>query len=143
VYEKLGQFRAETYAGHVEYGKWLIASLLAVHGGAIFAISGLKDAVKPEQLAGLVNAAAFNLGGVFLTLLAGFGAWLNFQFANTIYERWQTPKLLYRGDALPRDNERGAWKVGATLWVSAAVGIAASLCFVASAILVVCALKSA
>lgn len=28
-------------AGHLEYGKWLIASLLAVHGGAIYAISGL------------------------------------------------------------------------------------------------------
>jgi hypothetical protein len=140
-YEQAGRLRAEAHSGHVEYGKWLIASLLAVHGGAIFAISGLKDSIKPEQISGLIDAAAWNLGGIFLTLLAGFGAWLNFQFAHSLYERWENPAVLYRNDKYPTSPIPGAKWVNATLYGAAAVGIASSLCFVASAVCVVWTLK--
>lgn len=140
-YDRVESQRAEAYSGHVGYGKWLIASLLAVHGGAIFAISGLKDSVRPDQLPGLIDGAAWNLAGIFLTLLAGFGAWLNFQFAHSIYEAWANPAVLYRRDAFPTA-AKGGWKINATLYASAAVGISASLCFCISAWCVVSALKT-
>jgi hypothetical protein len=118
----------------------LIASLLAVHGGAIFAISGLKGSVKPEQLPGLIDGAAFNLAGIFLTLLAGFCAWLNFQFAQILYMEWQKPEMLYRSDGFPKD-KKGTRKIGASMYAAAAFGIAASLCFVASSYLVISSLR--
>ncbi|MGV1859986.1 hypothetical protein [Rhizobium rhizogenes] len=142
TYDRIAQLREETFKGHVEYGKWLIASLLAVHGGAVFAISGLKGSVKPEQLPGLIDGAALNLTGIFLTLLAGFFAWLNFQFAQATYTRWQKPEMLYRSDGFPTDL-KGAWKVSAAMYVAAVFGIIASLCFVLSSYFVISALKGA
>ncbi len=109
-YDRVERLRAEAYSGHVGYGKWLIASLLAVHGGAVFAISGLRDSVRPDQLPGLIDGAAWNLTGIFLTLLSGFGAWLNFQFAHSTYEDWVDPAVLYRRDAYPND-VKGGWRI--------------------------------
>lgn len=142
AYDRIERMRVEAYSGHVGYGKWLIASLLAVHGGAIFAISGLKNSVQPHQLNGLINGAAWNLAGVFLTLLAGFLAWLNFQLAYSIYEEWADPEMLYRRDKYPQELSR-AWKINATLYGAAIAGISASVCFCVSAWCVVSALKLA
>ncbi len=69
VYEDIKTLRAAAYQGHVDYGKWLIASLLAVHGGAIYAINAVRSAVRPDQLLGLIDAAAWNLEHVRFNLV--------------------------------------------------------------------------
>jgi len=140
VYDHLKISRAAAYQGHIDYGKWLIASLLAVHGGAIYAINSIRSAVRPDQIAGLINGAAWNLAGVMFILLSGFCAWLNFQFSERIYDKWTNPAMLYRTDMWPRDNEKFD-PVGATLFSAAAFGLMSGFSFLASAIGVIQTLK--
>lgn len=140
VYENLNALRAAAYQGHVDYGKWLIASLLAVHGGAIYAINAVRSAVRPDQLLGLIDAAAWNLAGVVFILVAGFAAWLNFQCAQHIYDRWSNPAMLYRTDMWPKDVDRFD-PVNATLYLAAAFGLLSAASFVNSAVGVIQTLK--
>lgn len=142
VYESNKALRTASYQGHVDYGKWLIASLLAVHGGAIYAINSVRMSVRPDQLGGLIDAAAWNLAGVFCILFAGFAAWLNFQFAQHVYDRWTDPAMLYRTDKWPDDNGRFD-PINATLFLAAAFGMLSALSFINSALIVVKTLRMA
>lgn len=124
-------------AGHLDYGKWLIASLLAVHGGAIYAISGLTKEVAKGHMPDLVLAASWNISGILFILLAGFAAWLNFQFAESTYFRWANPAMLYRDDHFPKDEQRRTDPIRATVFLAGAFGLFSGYCFLASAITVV------
>ncbi|WP_430251270.1 hypothetical protein [Neorhizobium sp. DAR64860/K0K1] len=141
IYDHYKAYQAASWSGHVEYGKWLIASLLAVHGGAIYAISTLKDSVRPAQINGLIDAAAWNLGGVFMTLVAGFAAWLNFQAAEATYNRWSDPAMLYRSDSFPSDDDRKTDPITATLFFAAAAGLMSAFAFLTSATTVIQTLR--
>ena len=138
-YEYYKRLQEASQRNHVDYGRWLIASLLAVHGGAVYAISGIRSSVGPAQLESLISGAAWNLAGVVFTIFAGFFAWLNFQFAEHIYGEWANPEMVYRNDRWPKDRKRDP--VGATLYLSAAAGFFSMYCFVASAVTVIQALK--
>jgi hypothetical protein len=52
----------------------MLASLIAVHGGAIYGISGLRNVAPASQSDFLIWGAAFNLAGLFLTLVSGLFA---------------------------------------------------------------------
>ncbi|GEC30510.1 hypothetical protein N181_09845 [Sinorhizobium fredii USDA 205] len=141
TYDHFRRYQEHSHRGHIEYGKWLMASLLAVHGGAIYAISSLKASVRQDQIAGLVDAAAWNLAGICFTLLAGFAAWVNFQCAENIYNAWAKPEMLFRSDAsfikAPKRDP-----ITATLILAAAFGFLAGFSFLASAVGIVQTLKS-
>ncbi|MDQ0997020.1 hypothetical protein QFZ34_002202 [Phyllobacterium ifriqiyense] len=95
---------------HIDYAKWILASLLAVHGGAIYAISGLREKVLvPKELHLLTCAAGFSVSGVFFTLLAGGLIWLNFQASEHLYASLANPATLYRSDLykLPSQTRAG------------------------------------
>ncbi|TBD15703.1 hypothetical protein ELH24_09250 [Rhizobium ruizarguesonis] len=140
IYDHYRTYQLSSRAGHVDYGKWLIASLLAVHGGAIYAISTLKNSVARDQIDGLINGASWNLAGIFMILLAGFFAWVNFQAAEAIYDRWANPAMLYRDDQFPKDESRTD-PVGASLFLAAAFGLMSGFAFLASAVTVIHTLK--
>lgn len=64
-----------------DYGKWLLASLLAVHLGALLVISQAGEASK-----GLFEAAgAYLIYGVAAALVSGGFAWINFSAASIVY----------------------------------------------------------
>jgi len=128
----------QAHRGHMEYAKWLFASLLAIHGGAIYAINGLRSSVPPEKSEFLVDGAALCLTGVLLTLLAGFFAWLNLMIAENLYRNLATPALLYRTDAM--QDIPGNW-VDRSMYASAAFGILSALAFATAAIVVIVGLK--
>lgn len=141
TYDHFRRYQEHSHRGHIEYGKWLMASLLAVHGGAIYAISGLKASVRADQLAGLLDAAAWNLAGVFCTLIAGFAAWLNFQCAEHIYGTWANPKMLYRSDLISPSQPKTD-PINATLLLAAGFGLLAGFSFLASSVGLVQTLKN-
>lgn len=141
IYDQYIIYRAASRAGHVEYGKWLIASLLAVHGGAIYAISTLRSSVKPAQIEGLISGASWNLAGIVLVLLAAFCAWLNFQFSEWLYGEWADPAMLYRSDHFPKPDEKYD-PINATLFLAALFGILSLFAFISSAVDVMQALRS-
>ena len=99
-YEEAKAMRDFAFKSNVEYGKWLLASGLAVHGGAIYAINALKSSVRQNQLSGLLDSAAWNMMGLAFVLIAGFSAWLNFQCAANIYDQRANPLRVYKTDAL-------------------------------------------
>lgn len=121
------------HRGHMEYAKWMLASLIAVHGGAIYAISGLRNVAPPSQSDFLIWGAAFNLGGVFLTLVSGLFAWLNLQMAEILYGQCANPAMLYRGNVETKTNP---W-IDRTMYLSAVTGCLSGLAFAISAAIVV------
>jgi hypothetical protein len=144
-YEKYKSYRDAAYQGHVGYAKWLLASLLAVHGGAIYAISGLRGSVRPDQIDGLVTGAGWNLLGVVLTLVTGFCAWLNFQGGWSLYDDWADPEMIYRTDKHPAE-KNGPKKtdfLAATLYAGAGLGLSSAFCFGASAVTIISTLRIA
>jgi hypothetical protein len=141
-YEVLKELRVASQRGHIEYGKWLIASMLAIHGGAIYTISGLRISLPVgSDLSGLVNAGVWHVMGISFIMLAGFLAWVNFQCAEHIYFKRANPAMLYRTDH--EQYERKTDPIGATLYGSAAFGLGSAFCFVAGAAEVFRCLRSA
>ncbi|QXC50939.1 hypothetical protein KHC17_10405 [Agrobacterium salinitolerans] len=119
--------------GHTGYAKWLFASLLAVHGGAIYALNALRTSVPAAKSDFLIYAAAQNLSAIFLTLVAGLFAWVNLQLAELYYKDMANPKMLYRHDAYPKPSD---W-IDRTLYASAICGTIAGLLFATSSVTVI------
>lgn len=140
-YEFYKSAREIAFKANIEYGKWLLASGLVVHGGAIYAINTIKDASKPQLMEGLMIGAQWNVAGIVFVLFAGLAAWLNFQFAASIYDDWANPLMVYQTDQFPENNNKRD-PVGATRLLSIFAGLLALWSFVASAANVFQALKS-
>lgn len=64
-----------------EYGKWLLASLVAAHLGSLLAISQAKEAAAPLFKA----SGSYLIYGVAMALLSGGMAWINFSVASVFY----------------------------------------------------------
>jgi hypothetical protein len=140
IYESNKRLRMAAQAGHVDYGKWLIASMLAIHSGSIYAISNLRDHIGAKGAGDLVSAATLNVAGIAFIMVAGFLAWLNFQFAEKVYAKWSNPAILYRTG---RANEELRFDpITPTLYGAAAGGILSWLFFIGSAVDVVQALRA-
>ena len=141
IFNHLKAYQHASRSGHMDYGKWVIASMLAVHGGAIYAISSLRTSVRHDQVEGLITAAAWNLGGVLMILIAGFFAWLNLQCLERQYDKWADPAMLYRSDKFPTA-EHKTDPVSATLLLAASFGILSGYAFAVSAVTVIAALRA-
>lgn len=77
------EMRRNAFQAQIDYGKWLIASLLLVHGGSIFAIAQLgKDGVQLFLASG-----PWFVAGIMFALLAGMFTWFNFNFAINAYNQ--------------------------------------------------------
>jgi len=141
VYDQYRRYHERAIQSHIEYAKWILASLLAVHGGMIYGLSGLKPSVPAEKLIGLVEAAGWSLIGIGCTLLVGFFVWLNFQCAERVYGNWADPSMLYNKRYWPKSDERFD-AVGATLLLAVSFGMLSALCFAFSATRVIATLSS-
>lgn len=141
-YEFYKSAREMAYKANIDYGKWLLASGVAIHGGAIYAINSLKDPTRPQLLASLLSAAKWNCAGIVFIMLAGLFTWLNFQYAASLYHKWANPLMVYRTDQFPDDNaERWNW-VGATRYFAIMFGTLSLWSLIASAVGVFSALQA-
>lgn len=141
-YEFFKAAREVAFKANIEYGKWLLASGLVVHGGAIYAINAIKDGSRPALMHGLLLGAQWNVAGIVFVLIAGLSAWLNFQYAAHIYNDWANPLMVYKTDQFPEERNKTD-PVGATRLLSIFAGLLALWAFIASAANVFSALKSA
>ena len=132
-YEFYKAARLASFNANVDYGKWLLASGLAVHGGAIYAINSLKDPSDPKLIAGLLEAASWNVAGIIFVMSAGLMGWVNFQYAAHIYDQWANPLMVYRTDQFPTRENGKTDPVGATRLLAIAFGLLALWAIVASA----------
>ena len=116
-----------------DYGRWLISSLLFLHGAAIGGLlfkSGFNGA--PPYL----NSLWWFVAGIVLAMGAGFAAWLNFSKAAEIYHRWADHRMLTNRAFWPTDNS-GSKVVSWTKRIAILCGIVSVGCLVGGAASVV------
>lgn len=138
-FDHFKDMRKENLRGNVEYGRWLVATMVAVHGGALYALNvirGTSPTLSPDKLAFLIEAASWHITGIVLIMIAGFMGWLNFGFAAALYDRWANPEMLNRLDRWPR-NEDKTDPIAATYWLALCAGIGSGFSLVVGAIAVV------
>jgi len=71
----------EAFSNQAQYGRWILASLLAVHAGGLLAIS--QSGVAAAKL--FAACGAFLLWGLVSALCCGGLAWINFTAAMHFY----------------------------------------------------------
>jgi len=82
LFKRQGQ---SAYDIQAEYGRWLIASMLAANLGGIVAI--LQSDKYAELL--MANIGHYLVIGVFLSILTGCLTWINYTYISTYYIKLQ------------------------------------------------------
>jgi hypothetical protein len=105
-----------------DYGKWLVATLAAVHSAAIYAIATHTPPFpRPLLLPFMV--------GIALTLVSGLCTWANFTIAIRLLEGWTDPASLM-DDARYPTKPKGliAWSIPVTMVGALISGISSGGC---------------
>lgn len=105
-----------------EYGKWLIASLLFLHGAAI---GGLFFRATANSFTATGSLWWF-VAGIILALGAGFSAFWNFFIAAQAYHEMADPRMLDDPSHWPKGGK--AWPIYLTLWLAIVLGVLSALC---------------
>lgn len=113
---------------HVEYAKWLLASLLIVHGGTIYGVVNLSNKLTVELIPSLTVGLGFSLAGIVFTLLTGGIVWINFQLSNKYWEELYTPHLLYLNNAVAEKNVQPSKWIDRTFYGAIASATLAWIC---------------
>jgi hypothetical protein len=95
IYDSNRYMERASMQAYLDYAKWILVSLITVHGGAIYAISTIREKVTDGVATQfLMLAAAANVAGITATLLTGGIAWLNFQASEHLYASRANPAIL-------------------------------------------------
>ncbi|SDP89225.1 hypothetical protein [Phyllobacterium sp. OV277] len=134
IYESNRYMERASLQAHLDYAKWILASLLAVHGGSIYALSTLRDKFieRPDALEFLASAAAMNVAGIVCTILTAGFAWLNFQALEISYSQKANPAVVYRTDRFDPPISKTN-PVMATYYLAIFFAVLSLYCFIASA----------
>jgi len=111
------------------YGKWLLASLLAAHTGAIIAITQAGDLSAPLFRA----SGSYLVWGIVVTLVAGGFTWINYSAAIHFYMRNLND---VRQGKEPRNG-------GASWWIGQAIFFTVPFVAIGSLVLLALAANSA
>ncbi len=135
IYKSNRYMERASLQAHLEYAKWILASLLAIHGGSIYALSTLRNQFgeKPEALGLLAAAATQNVSGLVFTILTAAFAWLNFQALAKHYSQNANPAVIYRND-LFKPTPAKTDPIMATYFLSIACVILSLAFFIGSAV---------
>ncbi len=134
VYKDYKEMQRVTFDVASHLGKWLLASLLLIHGGALFGLftflSELAD--KPEVLARYELTVRWFVAGLMLTLFAGLCTWLNWSMHSENYDAWANKEMLWDPDRWVGQSVH-TWGVTASYWSALILGVLSSLCIVGGA----------
>lgn len=119
-----------------QYGRWLISSLLIIHGAAIGFIA------HSDSLSGLLIPWPFGwlVIGLVLALACGFVTWINWSLHMALYEDvW--PQMITDSSSWPdfEKSPQTRW-IAITFWLSPALGIISVLAMIVTAIAAACKL---
>jgi hypothetical protein len=109
------------------YGKWLLASLLAVHAGSLLAISQAGDARTALYQA----CGPLLIYGLAVTLVAGGLAWINFSAVANVYA-FSMRDLREGREPTPTRVKKVL--VSVTFWVTPIVATTSLILFITAAI---------
>jgi hypothetical protein len=133
VYTQIRQMQQFAMQMQGEYGKWLISSLLFLHGAAI---GGLLFKVTSEHPPAYLSALWWFVAGILLALASGFATWCNFSFVADQFERWADHRMLIDRTYWPA--EQAGNSIDVTRWVAILCGILSASCILGGSFTVVC-----
>ncbi|ATU91998.1 hypothetical protein [Phyllobacterium zundukense] len=122
-YQQYQEAKKVTFQLQGDYGKWLIATLILIHGGALAFIA------SNERLSMLLLPSTFwcSIGGVLTALLCGFVTWINWSLHYAFYERVD-PAMLHSGNGWPDyDHPSNKW-ITITFWAGIGFGLISAFC---------------
>jgi hypothetical protein len=119
----LKDLTSKAYLCQVDYGRWVLASLITVHGGAIFAIIQNDDKLPKDLMAACVPPLVL---GLLMAILTGALAWINYTIAARGYARM----LLSFLNGQPK-NPSGwvQWAANLTMGLAILTTVASMVCF--------------
>jgi len=134
VFKDLKEMQRATFDVAAQWGRWLLASLLLVHGGALFGLFTFLSSLagKPEALAQYQWTVWWFVAGIILTLASGLAAWINWNMHSDNYDGWANKPMLWDPTQWvgPTRHDRG---LDITNWAAMTFGVAAALCIIGGA----------
>lgn len=134
VYKDYKDMQRATFDVASQIGRWLLASLLLIHGGALFGLFTFLSelAAKPEALARYQWTVWWFVAGIILTLLSGLMAWANWSMHSDNYDAWANKPMLWDPDKWTGDT-RHTWGLDVTNWGALIFGVLAASCIIGGA----------
>lgn len=122
--------KAMTLGYQLDLGKWMLASLLVVNGGALVAIA------NADEVAGKLFEAggAWFVAGMVAALISGFFGWANAAIAAEMYDAAATPWALVNRASWPVLSPRMGHAITATTVLSVIIGFVSVACFTVGAL---------
>jgi len=102
-----------------DYGKWLSATIAAIHSAALYAIAtNAKFAVSPAPFA----------VGLALILFSVLFIWINWSLAIRLFENWTDPFMLVDDARWPTVTPFFKWSIPITMYSALFFGVASAAC---------------
>jgi hypothetical protein len=130
MFDKAVAGKAMTLGYQLDLGKWMLASLLVVNGGALVAIANADDAAAKLFMAG----GAWFVAGMVAALISGFFGWANAAIAAEMYDDASTPWALVSRANWPTLSSRMGKAITATTALSVLTGFGSVACFTVGAL---------
>jgi hypothetical protein len=134
VFNDHKEMHRATFEVQAQWGRWLLASLLLIHGGALFGLFSFLSALanKPAALVQYQYTIWWFVSGILFTLCAGFVTWLNWSMHCANYESWAHKPMLWDPEEWVGDTIYSTG-LDVTNWLAMIFGIVSALCIVGGA----------
>ncbi|MCZ8548704.1 hypothetical protein OOJ09_31505 [Mesorhizobium qingshengii] len=128
-YQQLQENRRAAGNLQAEYGRWLIASLLLVHGASILLL-----AQSPARVADILPVVYWwHIAGLILAFVCGFLAWMNCGYFIALYDD-VSPEMIYNDESWPKFDQAVLTKINLTFRGSVIAGMMSVGCLLGAAI---------
>lgn len=132
VYQDLKESERATFGVAAEYGRWLIASLILINGGALWGLfTYIGDTeTKLDALGGFIAPIWSFIIGIAMGMITGFGAWLNWSMHSNNYRAMAPYDMLWNPNkwVAPPTHKTGIFL---TYWITILCGFASLFAAVA------------
>lgn len=134
VYRDHKEMQRATFDAAAQWGRWLLASLLLIHGGALFGLFTFLSSLagKPEALAQYQWTVWWFVAGIILTLASGLAVWLNWSMHSDNHDGWANKAMLWDPDQWVGETRHDR-RIDIAYWLAIILGIASALCIVGGA----------
>lgn len=131
TYERLMDHRKSALELQGHYGKWLVSSLLLIHGATIGFISQ-SDRLSEKLMPGVFTVA---VAGLIFALVCGFITWLNWGLNFRVFDS-VNPAMVLDDDYWPDLSKHPTNKwINASFWGSLGFGFLSVFCIILGAYL--------
>lgn len=122
--------RQKCFDAQMQWGRWVLNSLLLMHSGSILAITQVEG-----KAATLLQAAGiWFVCGIVAVLIAGTCAWINWSANFAVYNLRADPGVLVSRDRWIEEDGKYDGVIDSTLFLSIAFGALSVFCLLVGAV---------